>query len=222
MIVIVSSRASSLFHILPESRITTGIEASMMTSDGTCRLVMPLCESTYASVGRAAALAAKSAITSSALGSVEIVSYTEPSPSLGLTPAAVSASACLAKASLKKTLTAWPNMMGSEIFIMVALRWSETIRLSSLAFTSDASKKERSWLIDMRAASMTSPASSFVSALSTLGAEPSAGCSSMRTVVAFAITVDCSEPKKSPSVMCDTCVLHAGSHLPSLCGRFWA
>ena len=35
-------------HMWPELRIIAGIEASMMTSEGTCRLVMPLSESTIA------------------------------------------------------------------------------------------------------------------------------------------------------------------------------
>ena len=42
----------SSFHIIPESRTTTGMEASMMISLGACRLVMPLSESTMASQGR--------------------------------------------------------------------------------------------------------------------------------------------------------------------------
>ena len=41
-------------HILPDSRTTTGIEASTMMSLGTWRLVMPLSESTMASGGRVA------------------------------------------------------------------------------------------------------------------------------------------------------------------------
>ena len=41
-------------HIWPEARIAAGIEASMITSLGTCRLVMPLLESTIASGGRVA------------------------------------------------------------------------------------------------------------------------------------------------------------------------
>ena len=39
-------------HIWPEARIAAGIDASMITSLGTCRLVMPLDESTIASGGR--------------------------------------------------------------------------------------------------------------------------------------------------------------------------
>jgi hypothetical protein len=41
--------------------------------------------------------------------------------------------ACLAKRSLKKTRTAWPKMIGSETFIIVALRWSEKSTPSALA-----------------------------------------------------------------------------------------
>src|SRR5699024_6051888 len=46
--------ASSSFHILPPPRIIAGIEASMMTSEGTWRLVMPLWELTIARSGPAA------------------------------------------------------------------------------------------------------------------------------------------------------------------------
>ena len=39
------------FHIWPEERIAAGIDASMITSLGTCRFVMPRSESTIASGG---------------------------------------------------------------------------------------------------------------------------------------------------------------------------
>jgi len=55
-------------HIWPDERIAAGIDASMITSLGTCRLVMPLLESTIASSGRtlytactSASIAARSA-----------------------------------------------------------------------------------------------------------------------------------------------------------------
>jgi hypothetical protein len=48
---LVSCSLPSAPHILPESRIIAGIEASMITSLGTCRLVMPLSELTIASRG---------------------------------------------------------------------------------------------------------------------------------------------------------------------------
>ena len=41
-----------MFHIIPLSRMTHGIDASMITSEGTCRLVIPFDESTIASFGR--------------------------------------------------------------------------------------------------------------------------------------------------------------------------
>ena len=41
-------------HIWPDERIAAGIEASMMTSLGTWRFVMPFVESTIASGGREA------------------------------------------------------------------------------------------------------------------------------------------------------------------------
>ena len=44
----------SAFHICPEERIAAGIEASMITSLGTCRLVIPRSESTIASAGPSA------------------------------------------------------------------------------------------------------------------------------------------------------------------------
>ena len=47
----VSCSSFAAFHICPESRIIGGIEASMMMSLGTCRLVMPRSESTIASDG---------------------------------------------------------------------------------------------------------------------------------------------------------------------------
>ena len=79
---------------------------------------MPLCESTYASAGRDSKHFANAASTS---GMPWIFSYTAPKPLFGLTPAALRAGPCAAKASLKKTSTAWPNMIGSDTFIIVAL-----------------------------------------------------------------------------------------------------
>ena len=48
-------------HMRPEVRIIAGIEASMMISLGTCRLVMPRSESTIANAGRSAYSASMSA-----------------------------------------------------------------------------------------------------------------------------------------------------------------
>ena len=54
MMALASSSLSSLFHILPPSRTSGGIDASMMTSDGTWKFVMPLPLSTMATRGRSA------------------------------------------------------------------------------------------------------------------------------------------------------------------------
>jgi hypothetical protein len=73
-----------------------------MTSLGTCRLVMPLSESTMASAGRVAYTALMSASISARLSaaSVWIFLKRSPSPMFGLTPACFSAAACFSKTSL--------------------------------------------------------------------------------------------------------------------------
>ena len=48
-------------------------------------------------------------------------------------PAARASSPYSAKTSGKKAFTAWPKMIGSETFIIVALRWSENSTPSALA-----------------------------------------------------------------------------------------
>ena len=52
MMHLTSSSSLSLFHIFPLSRTTHGMEASTMTSDGTCKLVIPLSLLTMANHGR--------------------------------------------------------------------------------------------------------------------------------------------------------------------------
>ena len=112
-------------------------------------------------------------------------------------------------------------MIGSLTFIMVALRWSDAISPSFSQRLSSSSKKVRSLATSIRAASITSPASSAVDSFSTV-VDPSADTCSMRTSHAAFITADCSEPKKSPSVMWRTSVREPSGHLPSLCGLFCA
>jgi len=92
-----------LFHILPESRMTGGIDASMMMSDGTCRFVMPLLESTIAMSPRAAWHAAMSAAIASrsAAGRLAILAYTSPSPLLAFTPSFANVAPCFSNTSRK-------------------------------------------------------------------------------------------------------------------------
>ena len=119
----------------PESRTTTGIEASMMTSLGTCRLVMPRAESTMARAGREAYCAAMSALICalSSGGRSAMASSREPRPLRGFTPSRAKVCSCFAKTSAKNTDTASPNITGSETFIIVALRCSDSSRPSDFA-----------------------------------------------------------------------------------------
>ena len=74
-------------HMWPEVRIMAGIEASTMTSHGTCRLVMPLSESTIASAGPSASSASKDALIASPSGSASRPLRMPPRPSFGVRPA---------------------------------------------------------------------------------------------------------------------------------------
>ncbi|MNH21840.1 hypothetical protein D3C79_816690 [compost metagenome] len=102
MIALASCSSPAVFHILPESRIMAGIEASTMTSLGTCRLVMPLSELTMARAGRSAYRAWMSASISACLsaGRSLMRAYRSPIPLLALKPTSARAAACLASTSL--------------------------------------------------------------------------------------------------------------------------
>ena len=117
----------SAFHIWPDVRIIAGIEASTMTSLGTCRLVMPRSESTIARAGPSArpfSTAARMA-SADAAGSSSSDESRLARPSLALMPASSRASPCSAKRAGRKVRSACPKMMGSETFIIVAFRCSE-------------------------------------------------------------------------------------------------
>ena len=85
----VSASAPSGPHMWPEVRIMAGIDASTMTSLGTCRLVMPLSEFTIASRGPSARPWSIAALISAPLSPrAPSPSMIEPSPLLGDRPAA--------------------------------------------------------------------------------------------------------------------------------------
>ena len=88
MTALVSWRSPAAFHIFPESRIMGGIDASMMMSLGTCRLVMPRSESTMASGAPDASAAVMSASMAarSASGRPPTRVSTSARPSLAFTP----------------------------------------------------------------------------------------------------------------------------------------
>ena len=79
-------------HRWPPARIMAGMEASMMTSLGTCRFVMPRSESTMDRRGPAASSASMAARISSPWDSPFRPARIEPSPSSARRPA--SASTC--------------------------------------------------------------------------------------------------------------------------------
>ena len=97
----VSCCSPSAFHIWPDVRIIAGIEASMMTSDGTCRLVMPRSESTIASDGPSARPFSKAALISAPPSTLSRPDRMAPRPSLADRPAAASCSPYWAKTSAK-------------------------------------------------------------------------------------------------------------------------
>eukprot|EP00971_Amphidinium_carterae_P040884 802978-Amphidinium_carterae.1 len=59
--------------------------------------------------------------------------------------------------SLKKHSTMWPNMMGSETFIMVAFKWMEHRTPCALQSSIWAVRNSRKAFLLMKDASITSP-----------------------------------------------------------------
>ncbi len=101
----VSCSSPSGPHMWPEVRIIAGMEASTMTSDGTCRLVMPLSESTMARAGPSAISASKEALISAPSGRPSRPFRMPPRPSFGVRPAALRVSPYFANVFGKKART---------------------------------------------------------------------------------------------------------------------
>ncbi len=132
-----------------------------MTSLGTCRLVMPRSESTIASAGPSARpcwMPASMAVRRSS-GSDWIASSRLARPSLAVMPASARAAPCSAKTCGKNASTACPKMIGSDTFIIVALRWSENSTSLALASAIWAVRNSTRAALLMTVASKTSPAS---------------------------------------------------------------
>ena len=83
---------------LPPARISAGMEASMMTSEGTCRLVMPLSEFTMY-IGGWSAMQASMADLISALPSTR--ASRSPRPEFGFTPSSFSSAPYLSKTGFR-------------------------------------------------------------------------------------------------------------------------
>ncbi len=142
-------------------------------------------------------------------------------PLLGLAPIRSRVAPCSAKTSAKKVRTAWPKMIGSETFIIVALRCSEKRTPLSWASSSWAARKSHSCLRLITVASRISPASSATGGRSSV-TEPSSATWRRVTSVGASTVTDRSLERKSPASMVATCVLESGDQGPSRCGCFLA
>ena len=87
---------------IPPALIRAGIDASIITSDGTCKFVIPLSLSTIYKSACRSMIALNSAVISEFC---ETRSKMSPSPELGFTPNSLSSLPCFSKTSLKKTET---------------------------------------------------------------------------------------------------------------------
>jgi hypothetical protein len=120
-------------HMWPEVRIIAGIEASTMTSLGTCRLVMPLSEFTIARRGPVG-----EALLDGGLDLVAVGQGGEPVEDaaeavVGGQAGGGEVGAVALEDLGKKGFTTWPKMIGSLTFIIVALRCTEKSTSSALA-----------------------------------------------------------------------------------------
>lgn len=138
---------------------------------------------------------------------------------MGLRPAAASAGPYWAKVFGKKARTTWPKMIGSETFIIVALRCTEKSTSSALALAICAVRNSRRAATRSTEASTTSPARTGTDSRSTV-VEPSSPTSSMRRVPSSATTADFSVDRKSSTPMVATLVLESAVQAPMRCG--WA
>ena len=137
-----------------------------MTSEGTCRLVMPLSESTIASVGPSARPCSTAALIASPSGSVvDRAEQARRGRRWARCPRRASCSPYCSKSVGKKACTTWPKMIGSETFIIVALRCTENSTSSALARAICSVRKRRSAATFMNVPSTTSPASTGIAVL---------------------------------------------------------
>ena len=132
-------------------------------------------------------------------------------------PAARSWSPYCWKTSGKNISTTWPKTIGSETFIMVALRWTENSTSSAWARAICSVTNSRSASTSIRVASTTSPASTGTDSLRTVTV-PSVPTCSMRRVSSASSTTDCSLCRKSPSSMVATLVRESADQAPMECG----
>ena len=170
-----------------------------------------------ASAGPSASSASNEALISAPFASAARPPRIAPRPSFGLRPAAARSAPYAAKVFGKNARTAWPKMIGSETFIMVAFRCTEKSTPSDLARAICAVRNARSAATCITEASTTSPASTFRPGLSRVTA-PSAATCSMRRTASAARVAERSVLRKSSTPMVATEVLDPPSQAPMRCG----
>ncbi len=121
----------------------------------------------------------------------------------------------------KKARTAWPKRIGSETFIIVALRCREKSTPCSFAAAICSRRKVSSAATRMTVESTTSPASTGTDGLSTVSV-PSAATCTIERVSSASITTDCSLERKSSAPIVATEVLESLLHSPMRWGCFLA
>ena len=155
-------------HMCPDVRIIAGIDASTITSLGTCRLVIPRLESTIANSGPSARPCSIAALISAPDSMPSRPARMLPRPLFGLSPAAAIASPYRSNTSGRKARTTCPKMIGSDTFIIVALRCTENSTPSALARAIWASRNSCNAATCSAVASTTSPASTGTDSRSTV------------------------------------------------------
>jgi hypothetical protein len=134
-------------------------------------------------------------------------------PSFGLMPASSRVAPCSANSAGKNASTACPKMIGSDTFIIVALRCRENRTPLAFASAICSVRNASSARLLMTVASMTSPSSTGVVAFSTVTVPSSAMCS-MRTPPAASTVVERSFDRKSPLPIVATWVVESGDQAP--------
>ena len=123
--------------------------------------------------------------------------------------------------SEKYTSTAWPKIIGSLTFIMVAFMCRESKSPLSVASFICSCKKPRSAFLCITVASMISPESSVMFCFK-ICLFPEVSVSSILTLVGVSMVTEVSLFLKSPWLIVATCVLELDDQAPILCGFFLA
>jgi hypothetical protein len=139
------------------------------------------------------------------------------SPLAGERPAFSRAAPWAAKSSGKNASMTWPKMIGSETFIMVAFRCTESRTSSRLARSTCSARNASRAAARITVPSTTSPASTGTDSLSTV-VLPSSATRRIVRVSSPSMTTDFSLSRKSSAPIVATFVLDSAVHSPMRCG----